>query len=342
MKKEIERRWIVKSFDMTGNYTCIRQCYFGRNYARVRVETGIEDVATITTKSGNGLCRDEDEAALPVSLAEAILDGADSVVEKFRFRRDGWEIDVFGGHLSGLILAEKEMQSEDETVTIPVGLVLGQEVTATLDNRMLSMQQMSYRRRVPRIVVTGAPCAGKSTLMRELLGAAVQVVPEIATILIAQVGVHPATVGQATFQQTLYKMIRGVEDGSDACASEKKLPAVITDRGTLDGAAFSTESFYADIGSSRDVELCRYDGVVWLGPAPRVIYAREFSNNTARYQTYEEAVSVGDHLRTIYSAPGVPMLVLEEYPDRAKKVLAFVERIAERFREHGPQNNHRA
>ncbi len=98
---------------------------------RVRVA---DDRAWLTIKSGNvGISRMEFEYAIPADEATSILDNLcdGSVIRKTRFAvRDGshlWEIDEFHGDNAGLVMAEIELQSEEEAFRRPSWA--GEEVT---------------------------------------------------------------------------------------------------------------------------------------------------------------------------------------------------------------------
>lgn len=91
---------------------------------RVRVKG---DKGFLTLKGPTvGITRDEFEYAMPVRLVHAFLLGprvVGGVVEKKRYavKHSGhlFEVDVFGGKLSGLVVAEVEMENADDVVEIP-------------------------------------------------------------------------------------------------------------------------------------------------------------------------------------------------------------------------------
>lgn len=142
MAKEIERKFLVatdgwrpkarmgKSFRQAiifseGNRT-IRIRAIDRKKARLTIKIGI-----------NGhLSRHEFEYDVPMSDAEELLSMANgSMITKTRYEvkhaKHLWEIDVYGGDLEGLVVAEVEMKSEKEQPELPDWL--GREVTG--DNR---------------------------------------------------------------------------------------------------------------------------------------------------------------------------------------------------------------
>ena len=90
---------------------------------RVRVSG---DRAWLNIKSATvGVTRREYEYEIPAADAHSILEElcVKPLIEKTRFvvEHDGrvWEIDVFEGDNAGLVVAEVELESEDEEVTLP-------------------------------------------------------------------------------------------------------------------------------------------------------------------------------------------------------------------------------
>lgn len=89
---------------------------------RIRV-TG--DAAFLTLKGPSaGISRSEYEYRIPVAEGAEILDNfALSGIQKTRYNVEvaghTWEVDVFAGENSGLIVAEIELQHEDETFEKP-------------------------------------------------------------------------------------------------------------------------------------------------------------------------------------------------------------------------------
>ena len=89
---------------------------------RVRIK-GKKGILTIKGKS-EGITRTEFEYEIPLKDAEQLLDQfTDKYIEKDRYEiiHEGkkWEVDVFKGPLTGLILAELEVDSTEETFSIP-------------------------------------------------------------------------------------------------------------------------------------------------------------------------------------------------------------------------------
>jgi len=103
------------------------------NGAKVRVRLG-QAGAWLTVKSDrSGPSRLEYDYEIPRSDAEEILTRIcdQNIFEKTRHRVEHagniWLIDIYEGCLSGIVLAEIELQSEDESFELPDWI--GQEVT---------------------------------------------------------------------------------------------------------------------------------------------------------------------------------------------------------------------
>ena len=136
MGLEIEQKYLVKNDSYRGMSTSvreIRQGYLSRVPERiVRVRT-VDDKGFITVKGlTRGLVRLEYEYEIPVTDARELLTLCEPpVIEKRRYIVDyagkKWEVDEFMGHLSPLVVAEIELNSEDEQYEIPP--FIGKNVT---------------------------------------------------------------------------------------------------------------------------------------------------------------------------------------------------------------------
>ena len=133
---EIERKFLINP-ERLGPLPpgdIIKQGYIPtRNNATVRIRVR-GDQAYLTLKGPTqGLRRSEFEYAIPVEDAEAMLNQlcSDGVIEKTRHLvacgTHTWEIDVFSGNNQGLIVAEVELNDEQESIVLPDWVT--QEVT---------------------------------------------------------------------------------------------------------------------------------------------------------------------------------------------------------------------
>ncbi len=138
MAEEIERKFLVQGTGWrAGKCTRLCQGYLSRvkeRTVRVRI-AGTEAFLTIKSQT-RGATRAEFEYPIPLADAEQLLALSDGpVLEKNRHVvvHEGctWEVDEFFGANSGLVLAEIELTSEQQSFSRPPWL--GREVT--LDSR---------------------------------------------------------------------------------------------------------------------------------------------------------------------------------------------------------------
>ena len=145
MSREIERKFIVNehfsaepgfsygnSIHFCSKY--ITQGYFDKGDIRIRIINRYTDpIALLTIKSKrDGISRYEFEYEIPIEDAHHMMElFCEYAIEKTRYlvKEEGkkWEIDVFHGDNEGLILAEIELDSEDDEIVLPY--FVGEEVT---------------------------------------------------------------------------------------------------------------------------------------------------------------------------------------------------------------------
>ena len=135
---EIERKFLVISESFIGESFAqkrIVQAYLSsvpERTVRVRIK-GENGFITIKGKSNNsGTTRLEWEKEISLSEAESLLSICESgIIDKIRYEvkvgNHVFEVDVFSGENEGLIIAEIELQSENEIFEKPFWL--GEEVT---------------------------------------------------------------------------------------------------------------------------------------------------------------------------------------------------------------------
>lgn len=138
MAIEIERKFLVNKalWQPVGDGVRYRQGYLCSGAGKgptVRIRVAGEQ-AFITVKGpARGFTRTEYEYPIPLQDAEAMLASLclQPLIEKTRYRivhvGHTWEVDVFHGANSGLVLAEIEMTSEDTRFAMPSWL--GREVS---------------------------------------------------------------------------------------------------------------------------------------------------------------------------------------------------------------------
>lgn len=128
MPKEIERKFLVRDAGWRSGAKGlpIRQGYLCTDVERnIRVRTRGEHGYLTIKGAMRGLAREEFEYAIPRGDADAMLDGLCQrpLIVKTRYELDhdgcAWEIDVFEGENVGLVIAEVELKTEDQDITLP-------------------------------------------------------------------------------------------------------------------------------------------------------------------------------------------------------------------------------
>ncbi|WP_010251303.1 CYTH domain-containing protein [Acetivibrio cellulolyticus] len=136
MGKEIERKFLVRdnSYKKVCSGKLYKQGYLNSNPERtVRVRI-VDNKGFLTIKDkGTGFTRSEFEYEIPYTDAEEILKNIceKPFIEKTRYIYNymgyTWEIDEFHGENEGLVVAEIELDNENDTFSLPEWI--GEEVT---------------------------------------------------------------------------------------------------------------------------------------------------------------------------------------------------------------------
>ena len=192
---------------------------------------------------------------------------------------------------------------------------------------------------ITKIVITGGPCAGKTTAMSRIKstftkkGYTVLFIPETATEFITG-GVAPWTCGtnadyqkcQMELQLTKEKLFA---QGAATMPTDKVL--LVCDRGALDNKAYMNDEEFAgvlDWLGLNEVELRdSYDAVFHLVTAAKG--AEQFyttDNNAARTETVEEAAALDDKLIAAWT--GHPHLRIidndTEFENKLRRLIAEI------------------
>ncbi len=193
--------------------------------------------------------------------------------------------------------------------------------------KLLELQSGTGQSEITKIVITGGPCAGKSTAMSWVQNAftekgyAVLFVPETATELITG-GVAPWTCGcNLDYQKCQFRLQLAKEAVFEQAAktmnAEKVL--IVCDRGALDNKAYMTELEFEQAAASTGLDEVSlrdgYDAVFHLVTAAKGAEAfYTTANNAARRESPEEAAALDDkliaawtghpHLRVIDNSTG--------------------------------------
>jgi adenylate cyclase len=153
MSIEIERKFLVKG-DIWRSLSVgqlYRQGYIitqdGLTTVRVRI---VGDTGYLTIKGkAEGISRTEFEYQIPLEDATIMLETLckKPLIEKIRhcISLDGliWEVDEFLGDNQGLIMAEIELEQEDQAIIIPHWI--GEEVTGDKRYYNVNLQKLPYK-----------------------------------------------------------------------------------------------------------------------------------------------------------------------------------------------------
>ena len=192
---------------------------------------------------------------------------------------------------------------------------------------------------IRKIVITGGPCAGKTTALSWIqnaiteLGYTVLFVPETATELIGG-GVAPWTCGSnLDYQKCQLRMQLGkekvFEQAASTMAADKIL--IVCDRGALDNKAYMNDAEFAAVleylGTGEPELRDAYDAVFHLVTAAKGAEEHYTTlNNAARYETVEEARALDDRL--IASWSGHPHLrIIDNSSDFDRKMQRLISEI---------------
>lgn len=127
MSVEIERKFLVDTTKLKDlpNGTVIKQGYIPtENQVTVRVRLKGEKAFLTLKGKSEGISRTEFEYQVPMDEAEEMLGGfCGDRIEKTRyeiaFGSHTWELDIFEGLNKGLVIAEIELQNENEQFDLP-------------------------------------------------------------------------------------------------------------------------------------------------------------------------------------------------------------------------------
>lgn len=195
---------------------------------------------------------------------------------------------------------------------------------------------------ITKIVITGGPCAGKTTALEHIRtvfsakGYTVVFIPETATELISG-GIAPwTTYTNQDFQHCLLMLQCEKETyftwGAERLKGSDKI-LLVCDRGAMDNKAYTYNDEFSNIlnllNTTEEALLSRYDAVFHLVTAAKG--AEKFytlANNNARYETIEEARALDERL--INAWKNHPHhVIIDNSSDFKSKLICLTNKISE-------------
>ena len=196
-------------------------------------------------------------------------------------------------------------------------------------------------KQITKIVITGGPCAGKTTALCKIqehfaqLGYGVIFVPEVASELIMG-GVAPWTLNTnldyqlCQIQMQLQKEMIFENAAKSLFGYDKIL--LVCDRGTMDNKAYMSDAEFSQALAMMNLNVTelrdRYNAVFHLVSAAKgaeSFYTLE--NNSARTETVEEAAAIDDKIIAAWT--GHPHLrVIDNATDFQEKISRLISEIA--------------
>jgi len=200
---------------------------------------------------------------------------------------------------------------------------------------------------IKRIVFTGGPCSGKTTFTSRAQqvfaerGYRVIIDHESATDLITG-GISPATMGMYEFQK--YCIALQLKKEEICCQAAKEISGdkviVFMDRGILDDLAYVGEDDFREILKDFNMKPeemnDRYDMVVHLVTSAKgKEEAYTYANNSARYETIEEARVMDDMALNAWKDHPNRVIIGNETEFEVKMIKA-IQSVLEYLGEGGP------
>ena len=198
---------------------------------------------------------------------------------------------------------------------------------------------MEQQNSIHTIVITGGPCAGKTTAMSWLqnaltdAGYAVMFIPETCTDLNNSGVTARASRTNFDFQrvQVRYQLLREQIYRQAAEASASKEVVVVCDRGSMDDKPYMTAEEFAailkELGQNEVAFRDKYDAVFHMVTAAKgaeAFYTTD--NNTARVETLEEAIELDQ--KTLAAWAGHPHLrIIDNSTDFNGKLVRLLREV---------------
>ena len=177
---------------------------------------------------------------------------------------------------------------------------------------------MKMGKKIYRVVLTGGPASGKTTLISRILkefkqddGWRVITIPETATELISGFGINPFGVCMSMLKFQDFVIADQIHKEKLALQAAEVVPEekvlIVYDRALLDDKAYITDEEFADtlyrVGGKPEAEvLAGYDAVLYLVTCAKGAEFAYNLGNTARSESIEYAREIDDRTLNAWSA----------------------------------------
>jgi predicted ATPase len=172
-----------------------------------------------------------------------------------------------------------------------------------------------------RIVLTGGPGAGKTTVAAHMATARPDrfvVVPEAATQVYGRLRTRWDLLDDAGRRSAQIQIYRLQIEQERTAALAHPGKTLLLDRGSVDGAAYwpeGAENYWRTLGTTLEVELARYDMVIWLQSTAEIGLYDGDGSNPCRFEDAQQAIACGQQLAELWrghpdyhAIPAFPLL----------------------------------
>lgn len=191
---------------------------------------------------------------------------------------------------------------------------------------------------VRKIVVTGPPCSGKSSLLNDAVRAIEKsgrynciYLTEAASELISE-GMDPRNSG--VFQRAVIDRQLRKEDGI-VIPGNGKDTVIVFDRSAVDGNAYVTDNEWTDILAERSLDrekvFARYDACIFLESRFFIDPGAYYEGNDCRYEEPDEVEALCRRAAEVYSGfPGtfITIPASEDVNEKREKFIETVLKLA--------------
>ncbi|MCB0363190.1 MAG: ATP-binding protein, partial [Bdellovibrionales bacterium] len=183
-----------------------------------------------------------------------------------------------------------------------------------------------------KLVLTGGPSGGKTTMAQSIVKSFVQrvnLIPEAASILFSGGFCRRSYPEAVKWQQKAIYAVQVAQEGIFELEN-KEDRLLVCDRGTLDGWAYwpqeQEKDFFTAVGSTREKEMGRYDWVIHLDTAGAISYDK---NNVIRIENHSEADLINQRIKACWTGHPRRFIVpsTESFFKKVSAVISIVESI---------------